>query len=217
MYNQLALKTSQRRTSDGYEVLPGERMSGYYAHIVEDTHMADVYESMSDEGSPEDILCNRQVSCPNNYQRISLDNIKTLPQAISTHSHNYEALLKKSKSCGDLTDGRADISEYFNMKAPIEQEPEPFYSTVGRQTSEKEEQPRLQWFMLRNSKDDIHLDYAFDSTEAHKSTELRDFSTRKHCAADADGEGEYLTVLDSSNEYEGYIKFDGSDVTVIKF
>ncbi|GFN89167.1 hypothetical protein PoB_001567300 [Plakobranchus ocellatus] len=114
MYNQLALKTSQRITSDGYEVLPGERMSGYYAHIVEDMQMADVYESMSDVGSPENILCNRQVSCPNNYQRISLDNIKNLPRVTSAESHNNEALLKKSKSCGDLTDGRADITEYVN-------------------------------------------------------------------------------------------------------
>ncbi|GFN98222.1 hypothetical protein PoB_002472800 [Plakobranchus ocellatus] len=207
--NQAVSEMSQSSQSDGYEVLPGDRISGDYEHIVEDRRSSDGYESMMNEGVARNVLCNRKVSSSSShYQRISLENLRTSLQGESALSQKEQSLLKVSKSCGDLASGKADTFEHADdRKIHIEQEPEPFCSTLDRQNIEEEEQPRLQWFMLRDSIDeDGRCAGAFYSIEAEQSTELKDFSTRGRCSADADGEGEYLTALDSSREHEDYLE-----------
>ncbi|GFO17615.1 hypothetical protein PoB_004412000 [Plakobranchus ocellatus] len=204
---QAATETSERRHSDGYEVLPGERISGDYEHIVEERGLSDDYESMLNEDFPRNNLCDRNVSSSSHYQTISLENLETSPRGASALSQKNEALLKVSKSCGDLASGKADTFEHAdNRKTSTEQEPKPFCSTFGRQNNEEEEQPRLQWFMLRDSTDGDSFAGAFYSIEAEQCMELQDFSTRGRCSADADGECEYLTALDSSREHEDYLE-----------
>ncbi|GFN89173.1 histone-lysine N-methyltransferase SETMAR [Plakobranchus ocellatus] len=204
---QAATESSERRQSDGYEVLPGERISGDYEHIVEERGLSDGYESMVNEDFPRNVLCDRNVSSSSHYQTISLENLETSPRGASALSQKNETLLKMSKSCGDLTSGKADTFEHAdNRKTSTEQEPKLFCSTFGRQNNEEEEQPRLQWFMLRDSTDGDSFAGAFYSTEAEQCMELQDFSTRGRCSADADGECEYLTELDSSREHEDYLE-----------
>ncbi|GFO06857.1 hypothetical protein PoB_003336200, partial [Plakobranchus ocellatus] len=207
-YEHIVEETNQqRRQSDGYEVLPGERISGDYEHIVEERGLSDGYESMLNEDFPRNNLCDRNVSSSSHYQTISLENLETSPRGASALSQTNETLLKMSKSCGDLTSGKADTFEHAdNRKACTEQEPKPCCSTFGKQNSEEEEQPRLQWFMLRDSTDGGSFAGAFYSVEAEQCMELQDFSTRGRCSADADGECEYLTALDSSREHEDYLE-----------
>ncbi|GFO05097.1 hypothetical protein PoB_003160200 [Plakobranchus ocellatus] len=205
--HQAVSETYERRPSDGYEVLPGDRISGDYEHIVEGRRLSNRYESMLNEDFTKNMFCNRKVSSSSHYQTISLENLRRSPQEASSLSQKVEALLKVSKSCGDLADSKADTFEHADdKKALSKQESEPFCSTLDKRNSEEEEQPRLQWFMLRDPADDGPCVGAFYSIEAEKSMELKDFSTRGRCSADADGEGEYLTALDSSREHEDYLE-----------
>ncbi|GFN91562.1 hypothetical protein PoB_001806800 [Plakobranchus ocellatus] len=205
--HQAPTEISHRRQSDGYEVLPGERMSGDYELIVEDRRLSGGYESMLNEDFPRNILCDRSVSFSSHYEKISLENLRPSPQGASALTQKDEALLKKSKSCGDLAGGKADTFVHADKKALMKQQSETFCSILGEQNIEEEEQPRLAWFMLRDSKDeDGRYTGAFYSIEAKQSTELKDFSTRGRCSADADGECEYLTPLDCSREHEDYLE-----------
>ncbi|GFN95921.1 hypothetical protein PoB_002242700 [Plakobranchus ocellatus] len=199
---QAASETSERRPSDGYEVLPGDRISGDYEHIVEDRRLSDGYESILNEDIPGNMFCNRKVSSSSHYQTISLENLRTSPKGASA------VLQIVSKSCGDLASDQVDSFEHADdRKASTEQEPEPPCSTHGRQTSEEDEQPRPKWFMLRDPTDFTDpFAGAFYSIDAEQSTELKDFITRRRRSADADGEGEYLTVLDSSREHADYLE-----------
>ncbi|GFO01557.1 hypothetical protein PoB_002806200 [Plakobranchus ocellatus] len=156
---------------------------------------------------PRNISRNRTLSSSSHYQTIRLENLETSPQGASALSRKDEPLLKVSKSFGDLVSGKADTFEHAgNRKACTEQEPKPFCSTFGRQNSEEEEQLRLHCFMLRDSTDGGPSVGAFYSIEAEQCMELQDFITRGRCSADADGECEYLTALDSSREHEDYLE-----------
>ncbi|GFO17621.1 hypothetical protein PoB_004412600 [Plakobranchus ocellatus] len=206
-YEVLPETNQQRRQLDGYEVLPGERISGDCEHIVEERGLSDGYESMLNEEFPRNIPCDRNVSSSSHYQTISLENPRIWPRGASALSQKNESISIVSKSCGDLTSGEADTFEHVdNRKTSTEQEPKPFCSTFGRQNSEEEEQPRLHCFMLRDSTDGGSFAGAFYSIEAEHCMELQDFSTRGSCSADADGECEYLTALDSSREHEDYLE-----------
>ncbi|GFO22849.1 hypothetical protein PoB_004935400, partial [Plakobranchus ocellatus] len=203
---QAASETSEQGPSDGYEVLPGERISGDYEHIVED-RLSHGYESILNEDFPRNRFRNRKVSSSSHYQTISLENMDTSPQGASGLSQKDEALLKFSKSCGNLADSKVHIFGHADdKKEPVVQEPEPFGSTFSIQNSEEEQQPRLAWFMLKASSDDGPFAGAFYFTEVENSIELKDFSKKGRCSADADGECEYLTALDSSREHEDYLE-----------
>ncbi|GFO17619.1 hypothetical protein PoB_004412400 [Plakobranchus ocellatus] len=204
---QAATETSERRQSDGYEVLPGEWLPGDYEHIVKDRRLSDGYESVLNEDFPRNIPCSRTLSSSSHYQTIRLENLETLPQGASALSGKDEPLLKVSKSCGDLASGKANTFDNAgNRKTCTEQEPKPFCSIFGKRNNEEEEQPRLHCFMLRDSTDGGSFAGAFYSVEAEQCMELQDFSTRGRCSADADGECEYLTALDSSREHEDYLE-----------
>ncbi|GFO17442.1 hypothetical protein PoB_004394700 [Plakobranchus ocellatus] len=200
--DQQAASETERRPSDGYEVLPEDRISGDYELIEEDRRLSGGYESILNEDVLENMFCNRRVSSSSHYQTISLENLRTSPKGASA------VLQIVSKSCGDLASVKVDSFEHADdKKASTEQEPEPSCSTHGRQTSEEDEQPRPKWFMLRDPTDFTGpFAGAFYSIDAEQSTELKDFITRRRRSADADGEGEYLTVLDCSREHADYLE-----------
>ncbi|GFO16581.1 LOW QUALITY PROTEIN: glycoprotein x [Plakobranchus ocellatus] len=208
--HQTASNSPQRRTSDGYEVLPGDRISGDHEHIEEDRRLEDSYEAMIDEDVSGNVFCNRRASFSNHYETISLENLRTSPQGASALSQKEDALFNLSKSCGNLTGDKANSFEFADdKKAPTEQEPKPIHSTLYRQNSKEEDQPRLHWFMFRDSIDDVPcVTNAFISRQV-KDIELQHFSTRRCCLVGADGEGDYLTVLDSNTEQHSSADADG--------
>ncbi|GFN96041.1 histone-lysine N-methyltransferase SETMAR [Plakobranchus ocellatus] len=198
---QAASETSERRQSDRNDDLLEERISDVYEEIVEGRILSDDYESILDEDVSGNIVVYRKASSSIHYQKINIEYRRTWPRGASALSKKDKSSLKLSKSCGDLPNGKTDTLEHvYDRTATTEQEPEPFYSTFIRANSEMEEQPRPRWFMLRDSTG------VFYSTNAEKSIELKDFSIRERCSANADGEGEYLTALDSSCEHEDYLE-----------
>ncbi|GFO37309.1 hypothetical protein PoB_006381400 [Plakobranchus ocellatus] len=198
---QAASETSERRPSEENDDLLEERISGIYEDIVDDRRLSNGHVSILDEDEPGNILVNYKDSSSIHYQRISLENPRTWPRRASALPQKDKGPLKVFKSCGDVPNGKADTFEHvYDKTTTAEQEPEPFYSTLVRRNSEEEEQPRPRWFMLRDSPEDGSFAGTFYSIEAEKSTALKDFSTRGRCSADADGEGDYLTVLDTTGD-----------------
>ncbi|GFO12608.1 hypothetical protein PoB_003911300 [Plakobranchus ocellatus] len=204
---QAASETAERRQSGGNDDLLEERISGIHEEIDEGRRLSNDYESILDEDVSGTILVNRKVSSSTHYQSDSLEHSRTWPRGASALSQKDKGLLNVSKSCGDLPNGKTDTLEHvYDKTATTEQEPEPFYSTLVRANSEMEEQPRLRWFMLKDSRDDGRYTGAFYSIEAEKPIELKDFSTREGCSTNTDCEGEYLTALDSNSEHEDYLE-----------
>ncbi|GFO08728.1 hypothetical protein PoB_003523300 [Plakobranchus ocellatus] len=203
---------SQRRLSDGYEVLPGERISGDYEHIVEDRRyeqieedrrLSDGYEVIPCQDSPRS---NRRDFSSNVYQTISRENVRCSPQEATSLSKNEETKLKRSQSCSNIKDGKVDIFKHAedNRTYDVEKS-EPFHKSrvPTGQTNESGTFPPLQYFMLRDSIEDVRCANAFYTTEAKENRdniELQELSSRQSCPTDAEGDGDYLTVLDSETE-----------------
>ncbi|GFO08732.1 hypothetical protein PoB_003523700 [Plakobranchus ocellatus] len=210
--DQAAFETSQRRFSDGYEVLPGDRVSGDYEHIVEDRSYEHLVEDRRLSHGYEAILCqdfprnNLRDASSNVYQTISLENVECLPQATKPFSKMNGASLKHSLSCSNITFAHAGDTRIY-----VEDDSELFFkshSVTGHRNANKE-QLALKYFMLRNSTDDarcVNPFYTTDVKETRENIELQDSSTRRRCSANADGECEYLTVLDSSDDDGNYLE-----------